>query len=515
MKPLYVILLAAALAGEAASAFDAVLTADSGVALKSKPVNMGAYPTLPVNEGHNALFKFDYSLLPAGSSVDQVSVATLTVFVNRVTAPGAINLFSVNGDWSEAAVPDVTFTPLAGSSNVMISASNKNSFVSFDVTALVKSWIGGATNYGVAIGADPSAATVALTLDSKENIAGGHCATLDLELAVMGVTNNNTTNVTLTGTFNGNGGGLTNLSASQLTSIGNGNPSEPSPLHMSAGNFFVGPSGNATTGGSDNTANGFEALYDNTNGSDNTANGTFALSGNTSGSGNTADGFLALGANTSGSGNTADGYQALNENKGGSDNTAVGAMALWNIGNGSASGGGSNNIALGYQAGFNIYGSSNIDIGSLGDSTDTNIIRIGDGQTATYLAGTVYANGTFVSSSDRNAKENFTTVNAREVLAKVASLPVTQWNYKTESKDVRHLGPMAQDFQAAFGLDGRDDKHISVVDEGGVALAAIQGLNQKLNEKDAEIEALKHQNDSLAARLNELEATVKQLAAQK
>ena len=44
---------------------------------------------------------------------------------------------------------------------------------------------------------------------------------------------------------------------------------------------------------------------------------------------------------------------------------------------------------------------------------------------------------------------------------------------------------MAQDFYAAFGI-GADDKHISAVDEGGVALAAIQGLNQKLNEKDAE-----------------------------
>jgi hypothetical protein len=57
---------------------------------------------------------------------------------------------------------------------------------------------------------------------------------------------------------------------------------------------------------------------------------------------------------------------------------------------------------------------------------------------------------------------------------------------------------MAQDFHAAFGLNGADDKHISVVDEGGVALAAIQGLNQKLDEKAAEIQTLKQQNDSLA-----------------
>src|SRR5208283_700289 len=121
-------------------------------------------------------------------------------------------------------------------------------------------------------------------------------------------------------------------------------------------------------------------------------------------------------------------------------------------------------------------------------------------------------------TSDRNAKEGFAPVNPQSVLAKVASLPVTEWNYKTDSKGVQHIGPMAQDFQAAFQLSA-DDKHISVVDEGGVALAAIQGLNQKLqeelNRQDAENAKLKQQNDSLAQRLNELEATVKQLAANK
>ena len=69
---------------------------------------------------------------------------------------------------------------------------------------------------------------------------------------------------------------------------------------------------------------------------------------------------------------------------------------------------------------------------------------------------------------------------------------------------------MAQDFYAAFGI-GPDDKHITTVDEGGVALAAIQGLNQKVEEKDAEIQKLKQQNESLERRLSELEASVKQV----
>ena len=96
------------------------------------------------------------------------------------------------------------------------------------------------------------------------------------------------------------------------------------------------------------------------------------------------------------------------------------------------------------------------------------------------------SSGSWSSMSDRNAKDNFAPVNPETVLAHVATLPMTTWSYKTEP-GVRHIGPMAQDFYAAFNV-GEDNKHIANVDEGGVALAAIQGLNQKVNERDAEIE---------------------------
>jgi len=120
-----------------------------------------------------------------------------------------------------------------------------------------------------------------------------------------------------------------------------------------------------------------------------------------------------------------------------------------------------------------------------------------------YTAGNVYANGVLLTS-DRNAKENFTALDAKTVLAKVTALPVTEWNYKSDRRNVQHIGPMAQDFQAAFGLNGDDDKHISTVDESGVALAAIQGLNEKLNEKDAEIEALKQSVAELKQEMHSL-----------
>jgi hypothetical protein len=92
--------------------------------------------------------------------------------------------------------------------------------------------------------------------------------------------------------------------------------------------------------------------------------------------------------------------------------------------------------------------------------------------------------------SDRNAKENVTPLDCREVLAKVSTLPVTTWNLKSQSAQIRHIGPMAQDFHATFSV-GEDDRHISTSDADGVALAAIKGLHEIVREKDAEIQALK------------------------
>ena len=108
--------------------------------------------------------------------------------------------------------------------------------------------------------------------------------------------------------------------------------------------------------------------------------------------------------------------------------------------------------------------------------------------------------------SDRNVKENFEAVDTRGVLAKVAALPISEWNLKAQDASKRHIGPMAQDFHAAFGLNGPDDRHINTSDIDGVALAAIQGLNQKLVEelqqKDTEISELKQRLERLERLMN-------------
>jgi hypothetical protein len=102
--------------------------------------------------------------------------------------------------------------------------------------------------------------------------------------------------------------------------------------------------------------------------------------------------------------------------------------------------------------------------------------------------------GSWASLSDRNAKTGIVPLDEASILAKVSSLPMTGWQYKSE-RGVRHLGPMAQDFFAAFGV-GEDDRHITAIDEDGVALAAIKALNAKLASE----------NGRLRSRVSRLEA---------
>jgi hypothetical protein len=99
-------------------------------------------------------------------------------------------------------------------------------------------------------------------------------------------------------------------------------------------------------------------------------------------------------------------------------------------------------------------------------------------------------------------KQDFAPINPSQILEKVAQLPLSEWSYKDDPA-TRHVGPMGQDFYAAFNI-GTDEKHIAPLDEGGVALAAIQGLNQKLEETRSE---LKHRD----AEISELRRAVAEL----
>jgi hypothetical protein len=119
-------------------------------------------------------------------------------------------------------------------------------------------------------------------------------------------------------------------------------------------------------------------------------------------------------------------------------------------------------------------------------------------------SGNLRTAGAVNPPSDRNVKRDFEDIDARGILEKLIQIPIQSWQYTNDSH-ARHLGPVAQDFHGAFGL-GSDDKHIATVDADGVALAAIQGLNQKMEEqvkhKDAEIQELKARLTKLEQLLN-------------
>ncbi len=140
-------------------------------------------------------------------------------------------------------------------------------------------------------------------------------------------------------------------------------------------------------------------------------------------------------------------------------------------------------------------------------------------ETQAYGVSLAPGGGSWTSVSDRRAKENFAFVDPREVLDKVVALPVQTWNYKSQDRSIRHIGPIAQDFHAAFSV-GESETGITSVDADGVALAAIQGLNEKvesakqtaanrmasleekLQQKEREIAELKKRLERLESLLN-------------
>ncbi len=98
--------------------------------------------------------------------------------------------------------------------------------------------------------------------------------------------------------------------------------------------------------------------------------------------------------------------------------------------------------------------------------------------------------GSWSSVSDRNKKEHLRKENANEILEKLSNLEVASWNYKTQSSEIRHIGPMAQDFYKAFKF-GESDTTITTVDIDGVSLIAIQALSQKTKELSKKAEEIK------------------------
>jgi len=139
----------------------------------------------------------------------------------------------------------------------------------------------------------------------------------------------------------------------------------------------------------------------------------------------------------------------------------------------------------------------------------------------TNKAGTTGCNlpagsGVFNCTSSRATKENFVMVSGADVLSRLKGIEVSSWNYISEGRSVRHMGPMAEDFFKAFQL-GTGNTSIGMQDLTGVSLAAIKELDQRTNElrqKTAEVEQLRDEVHQLRQTNSEMErrlATLEQL----
>ena len=130
-----------------------------------------------------------------------------------------------------------------------------------------------------------------------------------------------------------------------------------------------------------------------------------------------------------------------------------------------------------------------------------------DGTGAADWTCAVADGGSWACSSDRNLKQNLRKLEGQEVLSRVAAMPIYAWNPKGQNSHLLHYGPTAQDFYAAFGL-GDSPLRIAQQDADGVALAAIQGINEKLDQREA---ALRREIDAKSAEVADLRRQIAEL----
>jgi hypothetical protein len=307
-----------------------------------------------------------------------------------------------------------------------------------------------------------------------------------------------------------------------------GNPAGPPTSTGGLWNTGVGSSALIALGSSsnENSAFGARALNDVSSGDSNSAFGSWALRNLGSGSGNVAVGAQAGTGLLSGSNNIYIGAVAGSSSEsntirlGSSSHTATFLPGLVTM-SGAASVGGNLSVATTGALSFGAATRQMINLWNanygIGVQSATTYQR-SDGGFAWFQGGVhaddtfdpgggttlmtlneaeLRVNGAFVSSSDRSLKQDVKPVDVESILERVDRLPINEWSYKA-APETRHVGPMAQDFRAAFGL-GSDDRHIATVDADGIALAAIQALNRRL---EAELRSLRAELEALRNSVN-------------
>jgi len=161
------------------------------------------------------------------------------------------------------------------------------------------------------------------------------------------------------------------------------------------------------------------------------------------------------------------------------------------------------------QFNFKINANGDFSISKVGSAgAELILFEVGDPKVLD-INGAIEATS-FDMPSSRAFKKGFEPVSPSEALAKVAEMPITRWQYKDDPRDTTHIGPMAEDFQAAFDT-GTGDKSISLTDASGVAFAAIQGLHEVVREREAEIATLRQSQGELKELASSRETEIREL----
>jgi hypothetical protein len=110
----------------------------------------------------------------------------------------------------------------------------------------------------------------------------------------------------------------------------------------------------------------------------------------------------------------------------------------------------------------------------------------------------------FNPTSSRNEKTGFEQVDRQGALERLVALPISEWSFRDDRPGVRHVGPFAEDFHAAFGLNGDDPARLSLTDVQGVSIAAIQALAEKVESLESQVAELQAANEELRDRQRDL-----------
>jgi hypothetical protein len=297
------------------------------------------------------------------------------------------------------------------------------------------------------------------------------------------------------------GGGRNTASGVHATVAGGSqNTASGFDATVGGGSFNAATGTRATVaGGSENTATSFDATV--SGGAGNTAAEAHATVGG--GLGNMAGGIYTTVAG--GYGNTCSGSYAVVP--GGLQNQAIGdySFAAGRRATVEAAHPGSFVFADGNDFAFPSEAANEFAVRATGGIRLVTAVD-GSGQP---IAGVEMppGSGSWSVLSAREAKVNLVPIDGPQIVDTLANLQIFTWSYKSQSNSIRHIGPMAQDFHAAFGV-GEDDQHISTVDADGIALAALQGIAQLLQERDAQVAEQQVRIDALEARLVSLEAAL-------